>query len=643
MRFQPLCAWLVLLAVCAPAGAAAPDYLDELQQRARALNLAEAREWRVLLHYEADWLGPGVTSTAATSWFFNAEEGDRNPQAELDATLAAFFRSEPLSPRDEPAQCVFIARYHWLKSRLDFDPVRLPEQPCERFAVWAQALNADAVTMVFPAAYLNSPASMFGHTLLRLDTPAQTRQTELLAYAVNFAAETAEDNGLVFAVRGLTGSYPGSFGIYPYYEKVKEYARIENRDLWEYRLQLSPAEIARMLRHLWELRGVTFDYYFLKYNCSYQLLALLEAARPELDLVSRFRGWAIPTDTLRALRETPGLVGETEYRPALSTILASEVAAVSPAQTRMALQLARTDTAGSMTEPAAGDLPQLPARDQARTLQLAHDYLYYEYLAQRQPRETALPRAREILLARSRVGASADFPTVSKPQHAPETGHATRRASVGLTRAAGREALSLRLRPAYHDLLDPASGYDAGAQIQFLDIGLSLDTETGDARLEDLRAIDIVSITPRDAVFKPVSWRFSTGLRRPFAPILQPDAPGLGLYLEGGPGLAWQLGGGLGYVYALGSLDINRDLAHDHSAGLGAAAGYSLRPRSEWGLLLELGTIERLWGAENRERWASLGQQWQLTRQFGLRLELERRDTEQQDWGRVGLSGQWYF
>ncbi len=634
--------WLALLApaiagFCAPAWAE-PAYLTELQQRARELRLAETRAWQVLLHYEPSRAGGRWQSTAATPWFFNAAAGVTDPAAELDATLAAFFRTEHLQPRDEPAQCQFIARYRWLKTRLDFDPARLPEQDCPRFRDWYQALGVGAVTLVFPDAYLNSPASMFGHTLLRLDPHAQTGQSGLLAYAVNFAAETSEENGLVFAVRGLTGGYPGSFGIYPYYEKVKEYARIENRDLWEYALRLAPAEIERMLWHLWELRGVTFDYYFLKYNCSYQLLALIESARPELDLVARFRGWAIPTDTMRALREVPGLVGEVAYRPALSTQLANAAAVMDDRQIGLALGLAHAKLA-----PDAAELREQAPRERARTLQLAHDHLYYEYLGQRQPREHALPRAREILIARSRIDASAEFPAVGRPASAPEEGHRTRRLALGVRTVDGRSLLALRLRPAYHDLLDPPAGYGTGAQIQFLDFGLSFDTESGDARLEELRAIDIVSIAPRDALFKPVSWRFATGLRRPFAPAFAEGAPGLGFYAEGGPGLAWGSAHRLAYAYALASLDLNRDLEREHAVGVGAAGGVKLQLRRDWGLLLELGTIDRRWGENLSERWVSLGQQWRLGPQLGLRLELERRDTERYDWGQVGLSGQWYF
>ena len=37
-----------------------------------------------------------------------------------------------------------------------------------------------------------------------------------------------------------------------------------------------------MLKHLWELQGIAFDYYYFDENCSWQLLGLLEVARPSL-------------------------------------------------------------------------------------------------------------------------------------------------------------------------------------------------------------------------------------------------------------------------------------------------------------------------------------------------------------------------
>ncbi|MEX0698773.1 MAG: heavy metal translocating P-type ATPase, partial [Acidimicrobiia bacterium] len=72
-----------------------------------------------------------------------------------------------------------------------FDPKRLPRLECKRFREWRAALNAKGLTLVFASAYINNPSSMYGHTLLRVDARDQDERTRLLAYTINFAANTA--------------------------------------------------------------------------------------------------------------------------------------------------------------------------------------------------------------------------------------------------------------------------------------------------------------------------------------------------------------------------------------------------------------------------------------------------------------------
>ena len=64
-----------------------PAYLNELVEKARKVQLWEARLWWLLLHYGDNWLLGGVTSEADGPGFFNAPNGKTNPQAELEATL----------------------------------------------------------------------------------------------------------------------------------------------------------------------------------------------------------------------------------------------------------------------------------------------------------------------------------------------------------------------------------------------------------------------------------------------------------------------------------------------------------------------------------------------------------------------------
>src|SRR5699024_7388704 len=161
----------------------------------------------------------------------------------------------------------------------------------------------------------------------------------------------------------LTGGYPGVYGVFPYYRKVKQYAWIENRDIWDYPLQLDQAGLQRMVAHLWTMLEVDFQYYFLTKNCSYQLLSLIEVARPELHLTERFDWYAIPADTIRALRSVPGLLGEAEYRPSMQTELRRHGDQLTASERQLAVALAAGRVAADSPR-----LTRLPAVTQARVL-----------------------------------------------------------------------------------------------------------------------------------------------------------------------------------------------------------------------------------------------------------------------------------
>ena len=244
-------------------------------------------------------LGGGWKSEADGLGFFLAgAAGRRDPDAELAASLRAFFAPGP--PDDGHAQCRFPARWDWLQRTLGIDPARAPHPTCHDYDFWRTGISAQAATLVYATAYINSPASMYGHTFLRLSR-ATGEGNLLLDYIVNFAADVDTENGVLYALKGLTGGFPGRFYVMPYYVKVQEYSNIESRDLWEYQLSLSPEQVRRLVMHAWETRTTRFDYYFFTRNCSYQLLTLLEVADPSLHLSDQFHGAVIPADTVRAV------------------------------------------------------------------------------------------------------------------------------------------------------------------------------------------------------------------------------------------------------------------------------------------------------------------------------------------------------
>ena len=275
-------------------------------------------EWVNLLHYQG---GPALNnylSQVDDPIFFNAINGKTNPKNELQETLKAFYKATT-SSHDEHAQCRFIGRLNWLQNTYPESFKHLPKITCNEYTKWRKEVPEEKVSLIFPAYHLNSPSSMFGHTLLRIDSADNKQASTWLSTAVNFGANIQNsDNSLFFAVKGLAGGYSGTFIVAPYYEKIKEYNRQENRDIWEYPLNLTPEETKRIVLHLWELKNIKFDYYFFDENCSYRLLELLQVARPELKLTQQFGLTAIPIDTVRSI-EQANLMQGTVYRPSQTT------------------------------------------------------------------------------------------------------------------------------------------------------------------------------------------------------------------------------------------------------------------------------------------------------------------------------------
>ncbi|MEX0805555.1 MAG: DUF4105 domain-containing protein [Candidatus Binatia bacterium] len=509
--FVPLVAILriALLVLCFfPNAAGAQDgaqsYLQHLIQRAKAMALHDQRYWHLLLHYRST-IG-GFESEADEAGFFLAPNGKIDPEAELQATLAQFFSTELVGRSRQPARCAFIARYDWLKTALAIDESRLPRQPCDRFQAWLAELNPASITVIFPSAFMNNPSSMFGHLLLRVDQKGQTERTSILAYTINYAADVTTDNGIIFAALGLTGGFKGYFSTHPYYIKAREYGDFENRDIWEYRLNLTPNQIQRLLMHAWELGNASFDYFYFKENCAYHILSLLDVADEKLRLADRFWFYTFPSDGIRMIADKPGLVKEVIFRPSRSTRIRRGREALS---TEEKTWLSKMVVEPSLSQSA--EFARLPPQRQAAVLEVASDYLLYKAATEKDSAPFALLN-KTILLARSKLKVAPIPFKINPVSGAPDQGHKTMRAGVGVGWREGEFFNEANFRLAFHDLLDPEYGYTPGAQIQALGLTLRHYGRRNHTRVEKFVLLDILSLSPVDALFKSPSWKINTGL-----------------------------------------------------------------------------------------------------------------------------------
>lgn len=586
-------AWFPFLglpcALAIPHGSQAdPTYLEELLAQAAKAKLADSRYWHLLIHYQRNLFGSGYRSQVDDPAFFLAPQGKTDPQAELAATLHAFFATTKHGDAELSAQCTYVARYRWLKTTLAIDESRLPLPSCPEFDAWYDSLSPKTLTLVFPAAYMNNPASMFGHTLLRIDQQGQTEQTRLLAYSINFGAKDTSTNWLSYALSGIGGWFQGHFFIKPYYLLVKEYGDFENRDMWEYRLQLTEEQVKRLLMHVWELRERYFDYFFFTENCSYQLLPLLEVADPDLHLTDRFWVWTIPADTIRLLMAQPGLMTDITYRPSPSTQIRRTYSLLSPTERHAVNALLFTP---STVE--AREWRDLLPPQRAPSLELAIAYLQYQRAKEEKRKIVSTQdRLHHLLTMRSQLDALSPEISTSPFVSQPDAGHHSFRTGVGLGWRQRDSFEEVTVRAGYHDLLDPTPGYTPDAQIEILTLSIRHYHRRHRVRVDRLTFVDAISLSPVEPLFFAPSWKGKMQLS-----TLDRKRCGYcqNFTLNGGLGLAAQtswLQREVYFVFPEVDVNVSQGFTPHYRGGAGGTAGILVDLSGRWKALL-LGTYLR--------------------------------------------------
>ena len=595
----------------------AEDYLDQLINNARANKIAQSRQWEALLHYQTRFPMSGKKSSVDDAKFFLSPDGKYSLEAELEATLRAFF--EPNIDESSHAQCRFPARFAWLGKELSFEANKIPKVDCSAFNEWYEALSPRGLTLIFPASFLNNPASAFGHTLLRIDRQENGKDNSLLSYSANYAADTRSEDALSYAFKGIFGGYSGYFGIMPYYEKVREYSDIENRDIWEYKLKVTQSEVDLLVFHLYELRGVSSDYYYFDENCSYQLLSLLDVAWPDAELTEQFFGRAIPVDTVSSVIGLSGRFDSATYRPSQASLLRRKTDYMNAQEISSARSLA-------LGEVALGEeswRKNLSPQQQARILELAADFASYSLLAEKTERVQMEQRLLSLMLARSQMSSEPSLAIDEVIPIRPDLGHESFRLSFTEGQSDNQLFTDLGIRPAFHSLLDPWDGFEKGSQLEFLSTRLRYREPSG-INLQEFKLLDIISLSPRDELIRPISWAVKASAARERVTL---DESLLIPRLEVGFGRAWYLGQSL--IYALGTGELEQSSAYGESISAGAGLRSGLMFELSRGLagLLETEVIPHFLGEDYIRTKASSGLRIELNKDIALSLIFDRQDS----------------
>jgi hypothetical protein len=250
---------------------------------------------------------------------------------------------------------------------------------------------------------------------------------------------------------------------------------------------------------------------------------------------------------------------------------------------------------------------------------LASEYLQYQHAKRKVDTEEFQERFWKILRVRSSLGGAEEDYHVPPPDP-PDTGHLSNRFRLGVGVRNGHLFEEVGFRPAYHDLLDDDRGYVEGAHIVFADTALRYYSSDSKLVLQKLDIIDIISVSPRDSFFKPYSWKIRTGLMQRTG---DDGDDHLVYQVTPGGGVSFRLSRrGLFYVLGETDLSLGRGLEGDYAVGIGASAGLLTNVTKAWKIhLLGRGMYYAL--GDRHNAWeAGLHQNFALTTNTSLRLEL---------------------
>jgi hypothetical protein len=463
--------------------------------------LSKDKEWLRLLYFKHHWFRGYQSSVDGEDFFLSGKKHD--PLAELLATKEALEGgAQKVGKLKLPASCAFPLRKKFLESKLQ---KKFPDFPCPQKEDFLKKLDPWKVSLVFASAYSGNPASMFGHSFLKVFSH-KNKGSPLLDWSVNYAAMVPEEeNPFAFAYFGLTGGYMGQFSLVPFYAKVEEYGLSEGRDLWEYDLNLSREEVLRLVDAVWELEANThLDYFFFDENCSFQILTLLEVVRLDWDISSYFLHM-IPGESVKRVAQIKDAISEVRMRPSLER------------RFRVAVESLSADEKENLRKVTDGEQLNL----NAKTLSVLA--LFYQAekkrLGEKWSKESDY---KKTLILLSEKKGEQQIPAMDGENTRPDISHGAYAISLGAYSSHlnnHKFGAELGIRFAYHDILDSDAGYLPHSEVLFPNFTFQWNQRK--FQFQQIEAFSLISLQPWSILRRPVSWRTKGGY---------------GAFLEGGRG-----------------------------------------------------------------------------------------------------------
>lgn len=450
---------------------------------------AQDPQWLKLYQYKMPYRS-GRTADIRSKQFFLTENPKAKPQEEAVAALKIFKTKSKLA-------CKFPAK-KYLAQRLSGE--NFPYVSCPDLEEWLSRLNFDTLNIVFAGAYPDNPASILGHSFLRLSNKAVEQKTpskKLLSYVIGYSALTDPRDGKIeYALKGMAGGYPGFYKLEPYYMSVGIYNNAESRDLWEEELKFNKEEVYFLKLYLWELiHNAAIDYYFAGENCSYRILTFLDVVRKDLFLQKDISWPVLPSESIRVLKEAGLVTKKNEYRPSIKKQLNYKLSQLSDNQLEQYHSYVSTRN-------------KVPEISDLKILDALLDYWTYETYDSKGKLSKPQSQKKEAVF-RKRASLRIDpvnYPNAkyfkTKLRLSPPYDELPV-ASIGVFST--NNYYGFKSFKGVHPLWQNARGFDSFAAIEYLGLDYRKHKTTND-QIIDFNFISVKTINPVSKYETPISW-----------------------------------------------------------------------------------------------------------------------------------------
>lgn len=251
-------------------------------EKAIEKNLYNSHVWHRLLHLDSKD-NPSISSPS-----FILSHENFTPKNELIKTINSFFE-------DNQSMCKFPARYFWIKQELSLSDLDFPSKTCVGFDDYLNKIGAKDLKLVFVSEQVSNPSSMMGHTFFKLEGIDKNKKS--IQHAVSLFTVIDTYNIPHLLLKSTVTGMKGFFTLSPYKTQVNRYLNTEERNVWEYELNLSKFQKELIYYHFWELKEVDITYLFTGFNCATIIEDMLGIA--DKDYKNDSSLWVTPKDAIK--------------------------------------------------------------------------------------------------------------------------------------------------------------------------------------------------------------------------------------------------------------------------------------------------------------------------------------------------------